>query len=777
MNTSEENFINLENDSIDIVKELRYYAFFWPWFLACVIFISISAYVYFRYSNNIYKSIATLQVKDAKSDPTSFLTQSGGSMFNFNRVKIDNYITQINSKPNLKNVIRTLDLQTNVYGVGRVKNSLQYGDDLPFEIVFKTDRTLKESIGLRTQNQKSTLQFGDNTYDLVLGQTLELEDFRVTLSEMPQDDSEFLVTRITEAEVIAALSRRIAVSASTKEGDNIDLTLQGTNLKRNEAIINSLIETAHAEQVSDKRQIYTLSIDFINSRLSSIVNEIDSLSLKTTGFKSDNLIFSPEIQTSNALSSLTNLEKEKFNLITQLELTKALQQNLESKSPFSLLPSNFGIDNVDVNSLVLTYNKLSQERKLLLSGATERNPVIVQLSAQLTDLKQNILISIDNYQENLKTSLFNFNEFKKATSNEVAKIPKLEATLQAFKRKFIIAENLYLFLLQKREEASISYEATLPDTRIINYAYTNSKPVSPNKLLILVGALTIGFLIPFIVLFLLKTLDTKLHSREDLQKSLPNLDILGEVPFVDDVNAIVKDSRGMFAESTRVIRSNINFKLPNQTMSKVILCTSSIKGEGKTICAFNIAASYTATGKKVILMGADLRNPQLHSLLEIERDNKKGLSTSAVSENHTNFSDSIMSYKIFNNTMDILFSGPIPPNPAEILGSSKCFDIINSLKNIYDVVVIDSAPLVLVSDTLPLLKLADLVLYSVRAHYTDVKLAPFIRGLVDDKKIDNIGIVFNGIKAGGSSYYKYGYGYRYSYQSRYNYGYGYGYGE
>ena len=249
------------------------------------------------------------------------------------------------------------------------------------------------------------------------------------------------------------------------------------------------------------------------------------------------------------------------------------------------------------------------------------------------------------------------------------------------------------------------------------------------------------------------------------------------MPFVDDVNAIAKDSRGMFAESTRVIRSNINFKLPNQTTSKVILCTSSIKGEGKTICAFNIAASYTATGKKVILLGADLRNPQLHNLLEIERDNKKGLSTSAVSENHTNFSDSIMSYKIFNNTMDILSSGPIPPNPAEILGSSKCFDIINSLKNIYDVVVIDSAPLVLVSDTLPLLKLADLVLYSVRAHYTDVKLAPFIRGLVDDKKIDNIGIVFNGIKAGGSSYYKYGYGYRYSYQSRYNYGYGYGYGE
>ena len=774
---TQENFTDSENDSSDIVKELRYYAFFWPWFLACVIFMSISAFVYFRYSNNIYKSTATLQVKDAKSDPTSFLTQSGGAMFNFNRVKIDNYITQITSKSNLKNVVEALDLQTNVYTLGRVKNSLQFGDEIPFVFEFKTDSIYPDGISIEFENNEASLSFGEKRYQLMSGQTLELEDFTFTLIEMPQNDSEFLVTRNAKAKVVAALSSSIDVIASSEEGDNIDLTLQGPNIKRNEAIINSLIETSHADQVSEKRQIYALSIDFINSRLSTIVKEIDSLSLETTSFKSDNLIFSAEAQTSNALSSLTDLEQEKFNLTTQFELAKSLLKNLQSQSNFSLLPSNIGINNTNVNELVVAYNTLVFERNGLLSDATERNPIIVQLSKQLTDLKQNILSSTENYLDNLETSLSEFDEFKTTTSAKVAKIPKLEATLLAFERKFQIAENLYLFLLQKREEASISYEATLPDTRVINYAHTNSTPVSPQRKIILLAALITGFLVPFAVLYLLKTMDSKIHTRVDLEKILPNLDILGEVPFVDDVNAIAKDSRGMFAESTRVIRSNINFKLPNQTTSKVILCTSSIKGEGKTICAFNIAASYSATGKKVILLGADLRNPQLHSLLEIERDNQKGLSASAVSENHTNFSDSIMSYKIFNNTMDILSSGPIPPNPAEILGSSKCFDIINSLKNIYDVVVIDSAPLVLVSDTLPLLKLADLVLYSVRAHYTDVKLAPFIRGLVNDKKIGNIGIVFNGIKAGGSNYYKYGYGYRYSYQSRYNYGYGYGYGE
>ena len=208
----------------------------------------------------------------------------------------------------------------------------------------------------------------------------------------------------------------------------------------------------------------------------------------TTGFKSDNLIFSPEAQTTNALSNLTDLEQEKFNLTNQLELAKSLQNNLETQSNFSLLPSNIGIRNTNVNELVIAYNTLVLERNNLLSGATEKNPIIIQLSLQLTDLKKNILGSINNYLQNLKTSLSRFNEFKNTTSKEVSKIPKLEATLLSFERKFQIAENLYLFLLQKKEEASISFQATLPDTRIINYAYTDPAPIAPKKNIILFGA-------------------------------------------------------------------------------------------------------------------------------------------------------------------------------------------------------------------------------------------------------------------------------------------------
>ena len=257
---------------------------------------------------------------------------------------------------------------------------------------------------------------------------------------------------------------------------------------------------------------------------------------------------------------------------------------------------------------------------------------------------------------------------------------------------------------------------------------------------------------------------------------MPSSDILGEVPFVRQIES-VSDSRGIFAESARVIRSNISFKLVGEG-SKVILSTSSIKGEGKTMSAFNIAASYAATGKKVLMVGADLRNPRLHNILEIERlGTEKGLSSFLVSDSNEVISDHIFSTAIFNSSMDVLLSGPIPPNPAELLGSKKFESVLNTLKENYDYVIIDSAPLVLVSDTLPLLKYADLTLYTTRAHYTEKKLTDFIRGLVNDKKVINIGLIFNGVKSGGTSYWKYGYSYRYSYQYKYNFGYGYGYEE
>ena len=764
-----------ENDSVDVVKEARYYLFFWPWFLLSIVLFILSTYFYLRYSQTIYQTTAVLQVKDASSDPASFLTASKSPMFNFNSVKLDNFIAQIKAKQNLSSVVENLDLQTSVFRVGRIMESIAYGDEIPFSIIFKSTSVFNK-IGLELSPDNGTIEFKGIKKTFDLSEPLETEDFILIVNKEILEERTFFINRSPDYKLINSLSNQIKVSSNSKTGDNIDITIEGSNPKRNESILNSLIDAFEKQQIKDKQKIFSLSIDFINERLVIIKNEIDSLSFQSIGFRSDNSIFSAEAQTSTALSSISTIDQQQFSLATQKALAESLKENLEGQDDFSLLPSNIGIESGNVNELVLSYNELVLERKNLLAGATTKNPLIIQISDQLNDFRRNIFTSINNYISSIDTSLGKFNEYKSRTSNEVSKIPGLEATLLGFERKFQIAEKLYLFLLERREEASISYESTLPNTRVINYAHTNLTPVAPKKQIIVLGSVLLALLIPFGVIYILKLIDTKIHTREDLEKLIPNLDVLGEIPFVEDIKT-VNNSRGVFAESSRVIRSNISFKLPEKENGSVILSTSSIKGEGKTITAFNTAASYVATGKKVLLIGADLRNPQVHKLLNIDRkSNTIGLSNLLSNPSIKFSSDYVKHSFLFDKPIDIMLSGPIPPNPAELLGSDTFSSLLANFKESYDYVIIDSAPLVLVSDTIPILKHADLVLYTMRANHTDKKLAPFINSLVNDKKVHNIGVVLNGIKAGANSYYKYGYGYRYSYQYKYNYGYGYGYG-
>ena len=776
-----ENF-DQENDDINILQEVRYYLFFWPWFLFSVILMVFSSFLYLRYSTDIFSTSAMLQVKDAKSDPSTFLTQSAGSMFNFNRVKLENHTTQIISNSNIGDVIDLLDLQTEVYLVGRVKSALKFGDQIPFKINFKTDNIFEDGINFKYKKDfGSSIEFNGKIYDLGDETFFECDDFNLEIlnfeedTEDVKDDIDYLIKRTTKNIAASLLFSSITITPSDKEGDNIELKIKGSNIKRNETILNTLIEVAHKDQVEEKRIIYQLSINFINSRLISIVNEIDSLRLETTGFKSKNLIFSPQAQTSNALSSLNQLEQEKFDLSTQFELTKSLKNNLNSQVDFSLLPSNIGINSGDVNELVLAYNKIVLRRNELLSGATLQNPLVVQLSLQLTSLKKNILSSIDNYIENIQTTLSKSNEFQNSTNSQVSRIPELEARLLEFQRKYELSENLYLFLLQRREEASISYESTLPDTRVINPAYTDLIPISSRPEIIFLGSIIFGLFIPFGILYILKALDNKIHTREDIQKFSMDYDILGEVPFVEELETI-DDSRGIFAESSRIIRSNISFKIDTTKKCNVILSTSSIKSEGKTVTSVNLASTYVAADKKVLLIGADLRNPQIHNVLNIERkDVEKGLSNLIFEKNVTDLNEFIFKQKVFGKQLDVMYSGTIPPNPAELLGSDYFKKLIEKLKSSYEYIIIDSAPLMLVSDSFELIKYSDIVVYTVRSGYTDNKIIPFIESLIQDKKINNIGFVLNGIKLGPKSYYKYGYSYRYSYQYKYNYGYGYGY--
>jgi tyrosine-protein kinase Etk/Wzc len=778
MNTPE-NFLNQNNNSSNFLKEIRYYLFFWPWFLVTVLIFGFGAFLHLRYASNVYKTSATLQVKDASSDPSSFLTRSSGSLIDFGRVKIDNFITQLGSKINFAGVVDVLDLQTRVYSVGRIKQKLQFGEDIPFKIDFKNQRA-HEDIRLVLKPSEGLLKLDGQTTSFDLSLPLETDEFVLTINAVKVKSlQEFLIRRSSRDRTIESFFKSVGITAGSRTGDNIDLTIKGTNTTRNEAIINTLIDVSHQQQKINKQEIFDLTIDFINNRLSSIKTEIDSLTFQTTGFKSDNLIFSPEVQTAEALTSIYSIDQQQFNLTTQKALAKSLKKSLNNQADFSLLPSNIGLESANVNELVLSYNEYVLKRKSLLNGASALNPLVIQISGQLSDLKTNIFSSIDNYLSDIETSLGSYKEFENRTNSTVTKIPKLEATLLGFERKFQIAEKLYLFLLERREEASISSEATLPNTRVINYASSDFIPVAPRKQLIFLGAVLLGLLIPFGILYILKLIDTKINTREDLENGLPNIPILGEVP-LDENYTTEYDDRGVIAESTRVIRSSMSFQL-NEAKSQVILTTSTIKGEGKSFVSYNIAKSYTSLGKKVLLIGADLRNPQVHNLLGIKRGNL-GLSTFLNDVNYNDLDKLIVKGNSVNE-MNYLLSGAIPPNPSELLMRPRMKELLEILKTSYDIIILDTAPLLLVSDTTPLLALCDLVVYVSRAQYSDKNILPFIKDMHGRENMPPFGMVLNGLIASASSSgYGYGYGYRYSYKYRYsytykyNYGYGYGYG-
>ena len=781
MNNNLENMSNQNDESFNIKKWFSYYFFFWPWFLFSLFSAIIVSYTYLRYTPNIYRSSAQVQI--TKSDASSsFLNTSVTSLFG-TRVNVENDISVMTSNHILSQVVRQLNLQTLISSSGIIKSSLKYSQEIPFEIQFnqpnlaqKWSLTLSDSIALISND---TLSFSINK-----NETLENDyfSFKIRNDFLQKKSLKYEIQRISFNSATSSLKKRItALPASKNNGEIINLIIFGTNKLRNDAILNSLIQVVSADRIADQRQISAATIEFVDSRLETLKNTLDVISKKTIEYQLENNIYDTEKQTSNLLSNIVKENEATFNLKIQLEIATSLLEQLKSQQNFEILPANIGVVDVNVNQLIDSYNNLVIERNNLLISTTNNSPLILKITEQLNRLRKANFQGISRYIENLEVSLSSYQKINKESLSIVSGLPKKEYNLRTLSREFKFAEDMLVFLSQRKEEASISYVSVLPNLKVLSFGISDIFPSSPNKKIIYLGGLLLGLTIPLSILYLLRILDTKINTREDLEEGLPGLSILGEVPF-DENYSSENDDRGIIAESIRVIRSSMSFLL-NQNKPQVIIATSTIKGEGKSFISYNIAQSYNALGKKVILIGADLRNPQIHTLLGIERGNL-GLSTFLNDVNYNDLDKLIVKGKSIDE-IDYLLSGAIPPNPSELLMRPRMKEILEILKSSYDLIIIDTAPLLLVSDTTPLLPLCDLVVYVSRAQYSDKNIFPFIKEIHSRENMPPFGMVLNGLIASptSSSYgYGYGYGYRYSYRYRYsyaykyNYGYGYGYG-
>jgi capsular exopolysaccharide synthesis family protein len=430
-------------------------------------------------------------------------------------------------------------------------------------------------------------------------------------------------------------------------------------------------------------------------------------------------------------------------------------------------------EELSINSEIKAYNELVFQLDRLKFDASTNNPKYKQLLKELESLKENLEISLELLSLQLQTKKTEIELKNDSYNSALQDIPSMELYMRNVQRQQQIKETLYLFLLQKREEAAINKAITEPTMQVVEYASSWWDPISPVPKNLFTMALLIGLAVPIGIIYLSLLLDTKLKSTEDMKSFAEGLPILGEIPFVKDKNSrllLEKNDKSPFSEAYRILSYNLSFVLPIKPNGEghIILSTSTIKGEGKTFTSINLVLALESLGKRVLLIGGDLRNPQIHKTVGCSKNNA-GLS-SYLYNPEINWKSLIMPLGAYDN-LDVITSGPIPPNAAQLLNNGRLGLLLKEAKLEYDFIIIDSAPTLLVTDSMLIVPLVDLTLFVARYGFTDKELLSYSTDLSASGKITNLAYVFNGVKAVRS------YGYKYGYKYGYNYGYNYGYGE
>lgn len=780
---------NLEPNisELNLKFEIFRYLQYWYWFLLSILLSMTVAYFYLRYTPNIYATQAKIKILDNSSNGFKMPSMGGVSLFARPRVNLENEVEILKSYIINEQVVRQLKLNTRFVKLGYISEEVMWKNE-PFFIEYGVVSDSLDFINLTFE-----VELFQNGFNIINKEFSSQFNRRIKYGEQILIGGIPLKLFLKEANSNASgkyriLQRPIKVTTNSlissieifnigKESEVLSLTMNGENYQKTEDILNKIITLFNEDGIRDRQKVSERTIEFVKERFISLTKELDSIEYGKARYKSKNLLSFIESDANIAASQKELAKNNLLKMQIQVELSKILDQLLKSKHDH-LLPGDLGLENITINQLISDYNKIVLEKeRLILTG--RNHPNIFEFTNQLKDLRNNLFVSIENYRKQLVVSLKQLEEIENNTVSLYSSIPEKERVLRAVERQQQIKESLYLILLQKREEAAINLAITEPSIKVVDYAITNVNPLSPKRRVVWLGALFIGVLIPFLGLLVYFISDTKIHIKDDIQKILKSVTIVAEIPHLDkDKMVMDANDRSIMGEAFRILRTNISYLLPMQldtSKAFVIFTTSTIKGEGKTFTSTNTAIAFTALNKKVLLIGADVRNPQLHKLLNADK-NQKGL-TNYLYDQKIDWKATRNQGVLNNPNLDVIFSGPIPPNPAELLSNGRLEQLLEEAKDMYDYIIVDTAPTILVTDTLLISQLADVTLYMVRANYTDKNLLNFIKELNEQKKLKNMAFVLNDIGSGKAYGYGYGYGYGYKYNYAYNYGYGYGYSE
>ena len=566
----------------------------------------------------------------------------------------------------------------------------------------------------------------------------------------------------------------LSIAPTSKTTSVVVISLENTNTRRGRDYINKLLEMYNINANNDKNEVAQKTAEFIDERIGIISKELGSTEQDLENFKRSAGITDLSSEAQIALTGNAEYEKKRVENQTQINLVMDLQRYMKGNE-YEVLPSNIGLQDAASAGAIDRYNQMLVERKRLLRTSTENNPTIINLDTSIRAMRTNVQATLDATLKGLQITKEDLAREASRYSRRINDAPTQERQFVSIARQQEIKSGLYLMLLQKREENAITLAATANNAKIIDEALADDNPISPKKTIVYLAALVLGVGLPVGVIYLIGLTKFKIEGRADVEK-LTSLPVVGDIPLADEKTgsiAVFENQNNLMSETFRNVRTNLQFMLENG--KNVILVTSTISGEGKSFISANLAISLSLLGKKVVIVGLDIRKPGLNKVFNIPK--KEHGITQYLTNTTANLMDFVQPSDI-NKNLFILPGGTVPPNPTELLARGGLEKAIETLKANFDYVILDTAPVGMVTDTLLIGRVADLSVYVCRADYTHKAEFTLINELAENNKLPNLCIAVNGLDLNSRKYgYYYGYGKYgkyYGYGKRYGYGYGYG---
>lgn len=797
-NSYENNMDELDEEKVNYQELLFRYIIHWPWFVASILICLIGAWGYLYFQTPVYQVSASIMIKDDKKGGNSGsadLENLGLGGVITSAQSIDNEIEVLRSKTILKEVVNNLELYITYYDEDEfprqeiyktspvmVNLTAQEADKLPNAALI--DMKLASDGGLDVNLKVGLNEYNKRFDKLPAVFPTNVGTFGFTLRDSlsngqveGQKDVRHVSAVVSQPFGVAkGYQWALTIAPTSKATSVATVSLVNTNIQRGQDFINKLMEMYNRNTNNDKNEVAEKTREFINERIKIIDEELGNTEEKLETFKRNAGLTDISSDAQLAVSGNAEYEKKRVENGTQINLVRDLAKYINNPlNEYEVLPSNIGLTDNGLTTQLERYNELVIERKRLLRTSTENNPMIINLDMSIRAMRTNVKTAIDGTLQGLLIVKADLDREASRFSRRISDAPGQERQYVSIARQQEIKAGLYLMLLQKREENAITLAATANNAKIIDEPVAEGGPVSPKPKTIYMIALVLGVGLPVGVIFLIGLTKFKIEGRGDVEK-LTRLPIVGDVPLTAEKTgsiAVFENQNNLMSETFRNVRTNLQFMLGNG--QKVILVTSTVSGEGKSFISANLAISLSLLGKKVVIVGLDIRKPGLNKVFNISRK-EQGI-TQYLSDPEKNLMDFVQLSDV-SKSLYILPGGTVPPNPTELLARDGLDKAIETLKKNFDYVVLDTAPVGMVTDTLLIGRVADLSVYVCRADYTRKAEFTLINELAENNKLPNLCTVINGLdlqKKKYGYYYGYGkYGKYYGYGKRYGYGYGYG---